>query len=797
MNFSFDIYQYINKEIVDSIIKSVAVFLSFAFFICSYFLIKAFMKRKFKKIAMFTIILLSILSVFQFYYISQIKFNYDFESYFPQENKDIQFFKKFRDKFENDSDYLLFGIKNEPSIYNQAFLDSVYVLTKQLKSLEHVNKVVSPTSLKVDVINFAGAIRYPLIHRKSPERYASDSSYIYQNKDLVHSFFSEDGTSIAIFIKHKNMINREEATQLMEDLNGIIQKTSFQEVHLAGRIKAEYAYVRKMQNELIIFVSTSILLIILFLYVSFKSWWGVVIPMIVVLLSVLWCLGTMGMAGKPINLMTVLMPTIMFVVGMSDVVHIISKYLEELRKGKNKISALKTAFKEVGLATFLTSVTTAIGFLTLTTSGIGPIVSFGLYTAIGVFLAFLLAFTLLPSILIFQKKPTIVTKKGKQLFWNSMLQSLFIWLIGHRKTVVLIFTVITIISFLGIATIKVDVKFIDELSDSDPLKKDFLFFEDLFSGVRPFELAITLKDTTQSFYDYEVVKELETVERFLNTEFEIPNLISPLTSIKYLNRATNGGSANYYKIPETKMAYDKVAKLISKFKKAKQMQVIISESGNEARMTGNMVDVGSLKALQLKKQFYEYINNLDSKQLDYRVTGSVDLIDQTNDSISVNMIQGLLIAFAVIALLMGLLYKSFRIIAISLLPNIIPLLWIAGIIGFTGVGLKMSTAIIFTIAFGIAVDDTIHFMSKLKLELSKNRTLLYAIKRTFLSTGKAIIVTSCILVAGFLTLLFSSFEGTLYTGLLVSLTLIFAVFADLLLIPILLLAFYKQKKIIK
>ena len=420
----------------------------------------------YKKIANRTIIVLSVITLIQLYFITKLQFDYDFESYFPQDDPDIQFFLEFREKFENDSDYLLLGIKNEGSIYDKTFLDKVATLTTDVKKLPHIDKVVSPTSLKVNVFGAMGGMQYPVLHRKVPHKLPADSAYISKSPDMIGSFFSNDGKSLAIYIKHKNMINREESLELMISLNDLLSKTDFKEIHIAGRIKAEYAYVIKMKKELIIFVSTSILLIILFLYVSFKSWWGVLVPMVVVLLSVLWSLGTMGMSSNPINLMTVLMPTIMFVVGMSDVVHIISKYLEELRTGHDKITAIKTTFKEVGLATFLTSVTTAIGFLTLTTSGIKPIVSFGIYTALGVFLAFILAFSLLPSILIFQKKPKIIDKRGKHLFWNNTLRSVFIWLLGHQKLVIASFIIVTALSFGGISLIKVDAKIIDELSDN-------------------------------------------------------------------------------------------------------------------------------------------------------------------------------------------------------------------------------------------------------------------------------------------------------------------------------------------
>jgi len=188
------------------------------------------------------------------------------------------------------------------------------------------------------------------------------------------------------------------------------------------------------------------------------------------------------------------------------------------------------------------------------------------------------------------------------------------------------------------------------------------------------------------------------------------------------------------------------------------------------------------------------VANIDPDLLQYKITGTSQLIDLNNSYLSKSMIFGLLIAFGVIALIMGILFRSVRIIIIALIPNMLPLLMIGALMGFTGIPLKVSTSIIFTIAFGIAVDDTIHFMSKLKLELAKGKSMLYALKRTYLSTGKAIIVTSIILCGGFVTLIFSGFLGTFYIGVLISLTLLFAVVADLTILPVMLIFFYGNRR---
>ena len=568
---------------------------------------------------------------------------------------------------------------------------------------------------------------------------------------------------------------------------------SFDKIHFAGKVVAEVVYVEKITLEFLIFFSISSVMIVGFLVLAFRSVWGVMLPLTVVLLSVMFSLGVMAATGKNIDILTVLLPSIMLVVGMSDVIHIITKYLDELRFGREKIEAIKITFKEVGLATLLTSITTAVGFLTLMTVDIVPIQDFGMYSAIGVLVAFALAFLVIPAALVLMKTPEVSKKKVTDLFWYTNLHKFLRWILHFKKVLLIGSIVLVFVSAYGISLIRIDSKLIDEVKDGDPLKEDFVFFETHFSGARPFELAVEMQDSTLSVFDYEVIQELNRVQNNLMNEYEVNNIVSPVTIVKTIHRAMNGGLPAYFTVPENKAVYKKIYRIIKKIKKSEMLTQIVSDDWRFARFSGNMHDLGLIAVEKKKDNFNAFADaNFDKEVFKSTVTGSSLLIDKSNKSLSSNMIEGLSVAFIIISIIMGVLYRSVKMIIIALIPNIIPLMLIGAIMGYTGIELKMSTAIIFTIAFGIAVDDTIHFMSKLKLELAKGKSSLYAMKRAFLSTGKAIIVTSCILSAGFMILVFSQFKGSFYTGLLVSLTLIFAVLADLILIPILITYFYKK-----
>lgn len=746
------------------------------------------MYKKYARIALVAVLLISGLGI---YHLQDLSFDYDFENFFPVGDPDLDFYLKHREAFSNDNDYLLIGIKQAPTVFDHDFLEKVDTLTKSLSSLSRMESVMSPTNLNRPIIGPMGLVQVPYLHWDEPDRYMTDSSRIYANPRLVESVFSKDGQAVCLVLRHKK-INKAQGDSLVASINQWLDQLDFQETHLAGKARAAPVYLGKIQEELIVFLSASLVLIILFLTLAYRALWAVVVPLLVVSLSAVWILGFMGAVGKPLDIMMVLLPTIIFVVGMSDVVHILTRYIEELRHGQNKIDALLITFKEVGLATFLTSLTTAIGFLTLYSASIKPIKEFGLYTALGVFAAYILAFALLPSVLVFLKKPAIVDRQRQYHLWAQAMRNLMIITLRKRNTIILVVVLMLVISVVGLLRLRVNAYLIDDIPKDDPLRKDFLFFDQDFGGSRPFEMALEVKDDTHSIWDLEVLRELEQVEAYLSKEQQIGHLNSPLNLVKSLYQATQGGGLQHYKLPQDQMAYDKLIKYLKRFRETKSEVALAG--GTKARLGGRMNDIGSYLSLIKNKELQDFLDReIRDSHLEYKVTGTSLLIDKNNEYLVNNMLGGLAIAFGAVALIVGLLFRSVRMVAIALITNSIPLIFVAGIMGLFGIPLKLTTSVIFTIAFGIAVDDTIHFISKLKLELAKGRSKLYALKRTYLSTGKAIVVTTMILAGGFFTLILSSFGGTFYTGLFVSLTLLFALVIDLTLLPVLVVLWYRPK----
>tara|TARA_B100001939_G_scaffold91493_1_gene78425 strand:+ start:51 stop:2330 length:2280 start_codon:yes stop_codon:yes gene_type:complete len=720
-----------------------------------------------------------------------LSLDYNFENFFPENDEETVFFKEHRERFASDNDFLLVAVKNNDGVFRKDFLLELENLLADLDTVTHVDTVLSLTRMNKLFVNDFGKWKVPYINYDNLDSLQNDSIWISKTPDVYGSLISKDCKTLSIFVKHQDYLSKEGCAAISESVNNIKSLYDFDEMHIAGRSVGQIYYVALMQSELKFFMVTSLVLLLVFLILAFRSWWGILLPVTVVVASVIWILGIMAMLQKPLNLVLTVLPTIIFIVGMSDVIHIVSKYLEELRKGKPKFEALKITIKEVGMATLLTSVTTAVGFLTLYFSRVVPIKDFGVYVAMGVMITFVLSFLVLPSMFALIPTPSRSKKKSEATFWTKVLRRSFLWTIHNQVKVVSISGIILIGSFVGLSALEVNNFLLEDLKENDPLNKSFMFFDEHFSGARPMELSIECKEG--SILTPSNLRELDSLERLLVSIYPNESFGSVLTVIKSLNRVLNGGSNLQYKLPEADKELRKITSRLKKQIPQELLKQYLTADEKYARFSSTVPDLGGNQYRALNNSFAEKREG-QFPQFNIHHTGTAHLIDKNNQYLSTSMVLSLLIAFAVIAGIVGFLFRSLKMVLISLIPNVFPLVMIAGIMGVADIDIKVSTAILFTIAFGIAVDDTIHFISKLKLEINKGASLVFALRRTYMSTGRALVLTTAILSAGFLTLIFSNFLGTLYLGLLVSLTLFFALVADLFLLPILILWFYKIPK---
>ena len=749
---------------------------------------KAF--RKYSKLVLGGLLVLTLFFVYQ---ASRVELDYDFEKFYPTSDPETEFFLEYRQKFQSDNDFLLLAIQRDKGVFDKDFLKKIDKFTEELKEIDNVDSVASITNMQELFIRAKVSSR-PLIDFESLDL-KRDSINIFSKPELVNSFISEDGKSICLFVKHEDFLSKKKSDKLIDNLNAKADQYNFQRMRIAGRTIGQKYYIDKMLKEILLFLSLSAVLVMLFLVIAFRSIWGVLIPQIVIFTGMLWLIGMMGLFKEPINIILTVLPSVMFVVSMSDVIHLVSRYLDALRTEDTPLDAIKLSVQEVGMATLLTSVTTSIGFFSLVFVRVQPIQVFGVVMGIGVLIAFVLTFITLPALFIFFPGPERVRKQKKDHFWKKRLEKWFIIALRRRGRVLVISAAVMGICVYGLFQIKTNNLLMDDLSDSEPLKQDFNYLDSHYGGIRPVELAITIKDTSINVWDKDVLRTIDTVEHYLKNEYSLTIKNSLVTAIKIGHRSMYSGLPEYYTLPKQSSKWRDLKRGFKSKSAEGIYRLMVDSTEQMTRISGTIGDLGNIRVTEMDKYLREYLETktLNGK-IDYKITGTAHLIDKNLSYLSTSLVKGLLVSILIVALLMGIIYRSVSILLISIVPNLVPLVFIAGVMGYLGVELKISTAIIFTIAFGIAVDDTIHLLGKFKFELMKGRTKMYALKRSYLTTGKAMILTTLILCSGFALLVFSSFLGTFYLGLMLCLALFVALIADLTLLPVLIFLFYHPKK---
>lgn len=739
------------------------------------------------------IVFVILFSVFCAFQVKYLRFDYNFEAFFPNEDSELEIYEQHRKQFEWDNEFVLLGIENKQGIFKKDFLLKIDSLTKALQQIELVNRVISPTNLKNISLGGLAPVQLRLMHIDDESLYKDDSVAIYSNPQLVGSFFPKDAKSISIFIKTDENLSKRKSDSLATQIEKAFSQFHFDEVHFVGRIVAQNVYLKNLEKEFVYFLGISFVLIVVFLWLSFRSVYGVLVPITIVILSVFWTLGIMAMMGQSLDIMTVMLPTMIFIAGMSDVVHFFSKYFEELSHGTDKQKIFPLILKEVGFPTFLTLITTVVGFLSLLFSSIKPIRDFGVYTSIGIIIAFCLTYTLLPALLYFFTPKKLVTVHGQNNNTYNIMRRLLFWIFRHQKTIVVVSSALIVLSIIGVYKIRVNNLLLEDLSEGVKIKQDFQFFDKHYSGVRPLELAITIKDTNKTIWDYDVMQKLNGLDEFLKNEYQAGFMYSPAMLIKTIHKSLNNqiiGEGNFPTIEE----YSSVKEQLLKHKKNKDIKRIISIDGKHARISGKINDMGSMAVHEHNNKLLNYIsNNLNKDEISIQITGAAHLVDRNNEYMVTNMTQGFLCSLIIIAFLTFFLHKSWRMVLVFILPNFVPLLIIAGIMGYAGIELKAATSLVFSIAFGVATDDTIHFISRLKIELGYGKSLVYAFKRTYFETGKPILLTTFILMGGFISLMISDFQSTFYFGFLICITIFIAVLADIFLLPVLIFWILKNR----
>ncbi len=737
-----------------------------------------------RKYRLFSILVFVVLSALSAIYVFQLKFSFDFEQFFPQGDPDLEFFREFIEEFETDDNFLLVAVENKEGVFQQKFLKDFHDLTLKSRRLPYVNKSVSLTTFSYPLKTPFAITTIPAIHIDNPKKYERDKKRILADERFVYNLISPDAKTLLVFLKITDSIKLKESEEQIIALEKLIKPYNFDAYHFLGRSYFTKELVAMQKREVLVSGMISSVLVLLIMFLIFRRIWGIAIALFSIGVGMLLFFGMIGFTGRELSAISALYPVLMIIVGTSDVIHIMTKYIDELKRGKSKKEAISITIKQIGLATLLTSTTTAIGFASLITSKIYPIRDFGINAALGVMIAYVTVVFMTTALLTFFDKEQL-TKYGKnQKIWDDWMAWFNVYTKANPKKIAIASLGVLAICFWGISMIQTNYSIINNMPSNRKITEDFKFFEKHFTGFRPMEIAV-FAEGQNKITDYDIMKQIDDVEQHLKNYPAIRGVTSITAVYKSINQMHKNNKVDAYTFPVSEKKFNSYKRYTDKLPD-NQYNVLINKEETKARISSRLLDVGADTIKYMGQDIDHWIkNNTDTSQLTFKRTGTGLIVDKNAEYVRRSLLLGLGGAILIVSLLMSILFKNIKMVVVSLIPNLFPLLMAGALLGFLGIDLEAGIAIVFAVIFGIAVDDTIHFLSKYKLARNAGKNMDEAIEVTFMETGKAICITSIILFFGFLVMLFSVHPPSVTIGLLISLTLFSALFGDLFLIPVL------------
>ncbi|SIS81967.1 hypothetical protein SAMN05421766_104147 [Zobellia uliginosa] len=720
-------------------------------------------------------------------------------------------YRAFLKKFGEEGNAVVFAI-HDSSLFTPDKINRWNKFSKQLAAFPEVDFVLSLDNLqelKKDNENQKFVLE-PLIRSqiKSKQEIDSIKNHLFNDLPFYDNllFNKESGTVRTVVNLDKDIINTTVRKDfILEDLTHLVEKFE-EETGLDVRVSG-MPYIRTMNSQNIIdeigkFILAALGVTSLIFFFFFRSFRATLISMCVVIIGVMWAFGILGLLQYEITVLTALIPPLIIVIGIPNCIFLINKYQQEVKKHGNQALSLQRVISKIGNATLMTNMTTASGFATFIITDSKLLKEFGIVASINIIGIFILSLLIIPIIYSFLSLPKTrhlkhLNKKWIDAFVNWMERIVR----NHRISVYIVSIILLVASIIGIYQIQISGSPIEDMPKNAQFFKDIRFFEQEFDGIMPVEIVIDTKKPKG------VLKpaNLKRMDQLSDVIMEIPELSQPISVVnlvKYSKQAFYNGIPKYYQLP-TSQENNFIMKVAQNSGgNGNLLKNFVDSTGQTARITTFMQDVKTDRMEQIEERLNENINKFfPPDRYNVYMTGSALLFLKGTKYLVKNLVLSLAFAIFLIALFMAYLFRSFRMIVISLIPNLLPLVITAGVMGFVGVPIKPSTILVFSIAFGISVDDTIHFLAKYRQELIANRwhirKSVYAALR---ETGVSMFYTSIVLFFGFSVFIISNFGGTVALGALVSATLMFAMLANLILLPSLLLSLERNiasKKILK
>jgi hypothetical protein len=731
-----------------------------------------------------------------------MRFSYTEANLLPKDHEANIQYDKFLEIFGEEGNLVILGVKDS-TVFTPAKFNAWNKLVKDLDSVKQVDFTVSIADvkqLKADRVK-RKFILEPLFN-KAPttnEEVNKIKKQLFENLPFYDNLlYNGQGTlQTAIYI-NKDIVNTPARRNFIADIL-IPTVESFGKKHNIDVRMSGMPYIRTINSQNIIdemqlFVLGALGITALIFFFFFRSFRATFITLLVVGIGVIWAFGFIGLFRYEITVLSALIPPLIIVIGVPNAVFLINKYQQEIKKHGNQAKSLQRVISKIGNATLMTNITTASGFATFVFVKSQLLREFGILASVNIISIFILALLIVPIIYSFMPRPEKKHLGHLEKKWMGNVVSWMERMVKQRRITIYITTVVVIIlSMIGLFQIRVSGSLIEDMPKGMQFYKDIKFFETEFGGIMPLEILIDTK-RDKGVMRLSTLKKMEKLNETIESFPELSKPISVTNLVKYSKQAYYKGNPKYYQLPTSQEKAHIFAFTKNSDSNSGMLKNFVDSTGRYARITTFMKDIGTDKMdiiqerldAVIKKQFPE-------EKFTVSMTGKALVFLKGTNYLIKNLVISLSLAILLISIFMAWMFRSYKMIFISLIPNMLPLLITAGLMGFFGIPIKPSTILVFSIAFGISVDDTIHFLAKYRQELlANNWKVKPAVYSALQETGVSMFYTSIVLFFGFLVFTLSSFGGTIALGGLVSVTLLLAMVSNLLLLPSLLLSFEKK-----
>nr|WP_315147610.1 MMPL family transporter [uncultured Flavobacterium sp.] len=734
-----------------------------------------------------------------------IHFTFTEANMLPDDNIANVEYNAFLDKFGEEGNLIIIGVKDSTFFTPKAYA-AWSKLMNTIKKNQEVDLVVSLNDLKKLQKNEA-LETFELVPFVDESK-ALDSKYLQTiKKELFNDLpfyegllFNKRSGSVrsAIYMDKKIVNTKARKTFVLEKLIPAIttfEKETKIDLRVSGMPYIRTLNAKTITDEISIFIGASLLITSLLFFFFFRSFKATLISIVIVVIGVMWSFGFLGLFNYEITILTALVPSLIIVIGIPNCIFLTNKYHQEFKVHRNKAKALQRVTTKIGMATLMTNLTTAIGFATFVASNNNLLLEFGVVTSINIMALFFLSLILIP---IFHSYLNPPKERHLKHLDRGSVKKFMDWILKTIKTnrfsIYVASIALLIFSIIGIYEMRISGSLIEDMPKKEAFFQDIVFFEKEFDGVMPLEIMIDTK-RKKGVMKLSTLKRMEELETAIEEIPELSKPISIVNLVKYSKQAYYNGNPDYYELPTSQeqafiLSYAKNATANSK---ENLMKSYVDSTGQYARITTFMRDESGDQIAKIEEEIRKKADKLFPKErYNVIITGKALVFQKGTGYLLDNLLSSLVFAFFLTALLIGFMFRSFKMILVSIIPNLLPLFLTAGLMGFLDIPLKPSTILVFGIAFGLSVDDTLRFLSQYREELKKNNwKIKKSVYATFNESGLSMFYTSIVLFFGFSVFMLSSFGGTIALGGLISLTLLFGMLSNLMLLPALVLTLNK------